>query len=195
MALDLAAKSLEVYVASVHLNHVEENAAREVYLSDRPGTKAFRWYLESRAYDRFDLLLHPRFFSLLAHSLVAEHAEHCIRKLLYTKDTPARVASVERYPDQWKGMVLRALVHARMFWSHESKAFAKGNATYYRAIKGGEQRNERPGKYVNLSPAAKLLAKFATRTHPRISIPNRWICSSIRFPGGAERMRQKAITF
>lgn len=170
MTLDVATQCLKAYAASLQPGIARKATLRSAYLTHQPGLKAIQWYQDSRVYDRCDVSLHPQFFDLMAHGLVAERAEEKVWQLLHIMPLPAAVRSPARRAqsrDFWRSPLLRALIWARMFWSADSHAFSNGVTAYMRAADDEKRRQLRPELRVNRSIASEYLHRFIVSVQPQ----------------------------
>ena len=101
-----ATRSLAAHVGFLNSSKARKHDLRSKYADTTPGRRALRWYLESRAYDKHNIMLYPRLFDLMAYCLIAENAKSDVWQLLHTKHIPAAVTAT----GAWKGSVLRSLV-------------------------------------------------------------------------------------
>lgn len=169
--MDLATRGLAAHVARVNSSAAGKDGLRAQYAETMPGRRALQWYLEAEAYDKFNILLHPRFFDLAAYCLVAEEAESYVWQLWYTKHVPASVTAMGRPGWSWKGLVLRSLVQSRMAWSEDRLALGAGLETVAQALRDGASRKHHPEKYINLGTAGVFVQRYAVKTDPKYLDP------------------------
>ena len=99
--MTLATQILAAHVALLHSPAAGKDELRSRYSNPSPGRKAFLRYIKSRAYDKYNPALHPKFFELVAYCLVAENDKRYLWQLLYTKHVPAALASTGRPDYTW----------------------------------------------------------------------------------------------
>lgn len=165
--LPLVSKCLEAHIAAMHSGKDTKMQLKAAYSSQKVGMRALQWMLESKAYDKYDLLLASDFFKVLAHSMVAQNAEEYIWSFLHTEHVPSAVRRNLPHT-MWKGILLRQLVWARMFRSADKQASSSGMQAFRRAlVPSKEQRLERPELFISLASAGVALAGFLHRVESR----------------------------
>lgn len=165
--LRLVSRCLEAHIATLHGAKDTKAQMKAAYKSQKVGSRALHWMLESKAYDKYDLLQVPDFFKYLAHSVVAQDAEEYLWKLLHTEHVPA-LAHKSLPSAMWKGILLRQLLSAQMFWSVDTQAFSSGMRTFQRAIVPSKKlRLERPELFINMAYAGIVLSRFLRRVDTR----------------------------
>lgn len=123
--LDLAGRCLEAYAVNVHAETETRAAARQRFISAKPGTRALHWLLQSGAYQTADLALEPRFTNFMIHCLAAENSDERVMTWLQTRHMPEHLALLPpKQATSWKGIMLMLLVEHRVFWSNNDMNFA-----------------------------------------------------------------------
>lgn len=163
--LDMATQCLATYVSSLHQKSANRRDARTVYAADQPGTKALRWYTARGAHERSDALMQPKFSKLMTHCILAEDREHTVWELLDLEYQPASICSSNIH---WRSHIFSGLVCARKFWSHGSRAFARGVSAWCRGLAMSKtSRTEQSTSFLSAHNAARPLQGFAVRVKPR----------------------------
>lgn len=130
-SIESVTSSLERFIRPLHTAENTKDFAQGQIAAHKVGTKALWWLLSSGLYHQSDLLLHPKFFKLLVHALVAELRGNRIYDLLLLDEPPALLASEGKKQLQTRrGDTLQDAVRAIAFWAPDSESVNRSYACW-----------------------------------------------------------------
>lgn len=129
-SMDQAITNLEVLIGALHSGE-DKDAIRMHFESHEVGRRALSWFLESRAYIRFEPLLYPKFIQLVAHALIAQDSGDCLWDLMLVDDSFELFATDRQI---WSGRALKALVESTAFWASNRESVNQAYYCFKRAV-------------------------------------------------------------
>lgn len=164
-SMDQAIANLEALMVALHRGVQGKEAARERIDAQRVGQRALLWFLESRAYHRFEILLYPKFIELVAYALTGQRSEKQLWNLIFTDDALGLSTAHQAI---WKGRVLRALVQAKAYWAPGRDSVNSAFYCFEQAFASNakDRRMRDLCLRIPLTPAGQCLEELYMRTDP-----------------------------